>query len=286
MNSRLSKGFLTFVAMGLAGSVALAKPSGTTLLVIPSRYTVVQFCFDIARIRSVYLVAYDQPATVQQPLLYAWNNDQSNWIPIKSADLGSGSLFTVPPVRTVLVGGGAMLPANVAAAVSQAGAFSQVESLNLMDLANALHQSMRFTSSEWKWLAGRYGLQLKDRNEDRRRWGRYGPPGQEGADRTPSAGREFGMDPEAEDIVIMPPPPAEAEAAPARQTLVIPPAGAASSAGDGAPSVGMWDAAPGAVPTPMAEKGVSDVVAEAAPVVAAETPAVEAAPPAMLPQDK
>lgn len=281
MNSRFRSIFFTLMAVGVAGSVAVAKPEGTTLVVIPSRYTVVQFCFDIARIRSVYLVSYDQPATVKKTMLYAWNNEQSNWVPIEASDLAGGTLFTVPPQRTVLVGAGPLVPAAVLDAVTAAGPFSQVESLNLMDLSNALHQSMRFSGSEWKWLAGRYNLQLEDRNEERRRWGRYGAPGQARIE-APASGKPWHaaeMEPDVETLVIMPPAVVsesltEVPAAPARQTLVIPAATA-----DGSSTAAMWDSSP--TTTPAAEKAMP----VGAGVAAANTPAPPAAAP-MRPEDK
>ena len=50
--------------------------------------------------------------------------------------------------------------------------------LNPVDLANGMNEVMEFSGHEWRWLADRYKLTLNDRNWERRRYGRYGKPGE------------------------------------------------------------------------------------------------------------
>lgn len=221
------------LAIALCASCAspqAGKPSGTTLLVMPSRHTVVQFCFDVARIRSVYMVAYDQPALSKQPMLYAWNNDRADWVAIQASELAGGQLFSVPPARTIVIGGAAIMPKDVADAVAATDVAVTSESLNVADLANAFHQVLNFSSSEWTWLGDRFGLQLKDRNEDRRQSGRYSqnrsqvqPPAERDAmvAMPPASVEELDIPgPETAPVSLEPAPAPAPEAS--RQTLVIP----------------------------------------------------------------
>jgi hypothetical protein len=194
-----------------------ARAEGTTLIVIPARYTVVQFAFDIARIRSVYLVAYDQQAGTSQPELYAWNVASAKWESIQSDELRDQMLFRVAPSQAIVVVPPEGIPGSVADAIRTYDNPAAIDSLNLTDIVNGLNQRMRFSSSEWRWLSRRYGFKLEDRNAERRRWGRYGPPGQEPV-RPP---RETPTDRDAG----MGGPNAESLPAPARQTLVIPAGG-------------------------------------------------------------
>lgn len=252
------------LAMALCVSCATtpgSKPSGTTLLVMPSRHTVVQFCFDIARIRSVYMVAYDQPALSKRPMLYAWNNDRADWVAIQAGELASGQLFSVPPARTVVIGGAAIMPKEVADAVASIEVAATVESLNVADMANTLDQVLNFSTSEWSWLGDRFGLELKDQNEDLRHTGRYSQNRGQVQPRADS-GELVAMPPASvEELEMLGPEtaPVSMESAPvpevSRQTLVIP--------------MGQADAAPVVV--------AEVPVAASAPVAAAEP---------MRPEDK
>lgn len=164
----------------MAAVFANAQPAAsdeTSLVVIPARYTVVQFSFDVARLRSLYLVAYDRGVKAESARLHAWDNRKSDWVQIEESALSNGSLFQVRPAHVIVVGDEATVPASVAAAAAGSGASKRIESLNIKDLVNGFDASMHFKPSEWKWLAGRYDLKLKDQNELRRRYGRYGTPG-------------------------------------------------------------------------------------------------------------
>ena len=254
--------------------VMAAPPSGSTLLVIPARYTVVQFAFDIAQLRSMYLVSYDQPAGTDRVLLYAWDNTRSDWVSVDEADLSSGALFNVQPRRTVLVGDAQTLPASVASAVTARGNPKRIQSLNLADIANGLDSELQFKAREWQWLADRYNFNLEDRNATRRRYGRYGPWGSESS--APGREAQEHMPPSVETLPMPVATPAPVE----RQTLVIP------AASGGAPA-----AAAVVEPDSTRKESTVEKGAAAAPTTGA-TPArmtieVSPAPPAeTAPEDK
>ena len=49
----------------------------------------------------------------------------------------------------------------------------------MLTLVNSLDHIFDFSSREWKWLAKEHQLELKDLNSDRRKYGRFGKPGEE-----------------------------------------------------------------------------------------------------------
>jgi len=169
---------LTWLAVLLAVVLSaearsIHQAGGPTLMVIPSRYSVIQFATDIARIRSLYIVAYDKTQSGQLSL-FIWDGNRQNWETIGFEEIQSGNALARPPSATFLISQPGQSPAGITAGYSNT---RNIQSLNIKDMVNALHEELHFQPSEWKWLARRYGLQLKDRNAGRRRYGRYGPPG-------------------------------------------------------------------------------------------------------------
>lgn len=163
------------------------------LLVIPSRYTVVEFALDITRMRSIYLVAYDKNENGDL-VLYIWDEASSGWANIDFEDFRSGAVLSRSPAATFLVSQEGQAPAGITSGYENV---RNVQSLNIKDIVNALHTELRFEPSEWKRLARRYGLKLEDRNAGRRRHGRYGPPGGKRQDSRQGQGVPM---PEAEDL--------------------------------------------------------------------------------------
>jgi len=154
------------------------SPSGdAVLLVIPARYTVVQFCFDIAGLRPVCLLAYEGTGETNPPVLYLWDKGRKAWNSVEPADYDTGGIFENPPQTVVLIGSEQDLPAQLREMPAWASTVVRVVSLQIVELANALDGVLDFKAREWKRIAKRYGLVLEDQNWERRRYGRYGPPG-------------------------------------------------------------------------------------------------------------
>ncbi|NQU40880.1 MAG: hypothetical protein HQ523_13090 [Lentisphaerae bacterium] len=164
-----------FVAMGILSPVWAA--SGDTLIVMPVRYTVVQFAFDIARIRPTHLVAYDTGTGDEPLLLHTWDTATGGWKPADLAQYQAGTLFGSKPKRAFLIGSKTDLPAELADASGWCKDVTRVPSLKVMDMANAMSNPLDFSESEWNRLAKRHNLDLTDDNAERRRYGRYGKPG-------------------------------------------------------------------------------------------------------------
>ena len=187
-------GLVAMVMVVLGFSAETANASEPMLLVIPARYTLVQFAFDVARMRSVYLVSYEVAKNGELDV-YVWDKLRQAWQPTSEDAIVSQSIFDRSPSRAVIVGRSGNVPAAISESVGTIGDVRSITSLNLADVVNELHQSLKFKPSEWRWLAGRYGLELQDRNADRRRWGRYGPPGEQRERPMPTMSDSDGISP-------------------------------------------------------------------------------------------
>jgi len=168
---------MAVVAVMCGSSVYAAKGDGS-VLVVPARYRVIQLAFDVAALRDVTLVSYENSDAGKDPVLYRWDRLSSAWKSMTVDEYAVGSFSVTTPREMILVGSGKDLPATLIAGASQAKKVIRIESLNIVDMVNSLNKSMKFTPREWQILSERHGFTYKDKNEERRRWGRYGPPGE------------------------------------------------------------------------------------------------------------
>jgi hypothetical protein len=189
---------------GCASIGAGRKAQGPTLLVIPARPSVVKFAFDAASLRPMYLVSYDRDKA-GAPFLNLWNPEQRQWSRLTVDEYKSGNLFTVPPARALVFGPETMTPAELGGIAAVCADVTREPGLDRLAMANALNAKLNFTVGEWRTLSERNQLELKDQNTDRRRWGKYGPPGQ----KAKPAVKEAALDAEP----IAPPAPVEKDEA-------------------------------------------------------------------------
>ncbi len=169
--------FLALLLVAGTGITVNAGSKDHAVIVMPVRYTVVQFAFDVARIRPVELLAYDKGTGDEPLLLHVWDAAAGNWKPADLDTYQDGSLFAKPPKRVFLVGDKASLPAELTAAPAWAKDVTPIASLKVLDMANTMDGELNFSGREWKKLAARHNLELVDENADKRRYGRYGKPG-------------------------------------------------------------------------------------------------------------
>jgi hypothetical protein len=170
-------GLVLISLAALCSTTMAARRNTTDVLVVPSRYTIVQLSFDIVALRDVALVAYGNSATSGDLLLHAWDADTGTWKSITADEYAVGAFSSREPDEMILIGSDADLPSAIIAGASQARNVTRIDTLSVVTVVNALHKRMKFTEREWKLLAERHGLEIKDSNYERRRWGRYGPPG-------------------------------------------------------------------------------------------------------------
>ncbi len=150
------------------------------VVVVPSRYMLVKLGFDLAGMRSVKLMSYHDKTTTSETLLYEWNRRLKAWDPVDLSVYRSGdAVESRGSTLVVLIGSDKQVPSGLINGSSWADTVVRIESLDMVTLANSLDRIFRFTSAEWRGLAQKYGLELKDLNENLRRWGKYGKPGTE-----------------------------------------------------------------------------------------------------------
>ena len=154
--------------------LAREKPS---LLVVPARKRVVKLAFDMARMRSVFLVSYQQGDDDATPFMHIWDSSRRQWLQTDIERYREAVHFSVTPETVFLLGTPKEFPAALQDASGWAKNIVRMENLSPAELVNELNDHMHFSSREWRELARNHSLKLDDRNTLRRRYGRYGPPG-------------------------------------------------------------------------------------------------------------
>lgn len=178
MSSRIIL-ILTCVALSIPYLGANAySAEESSVIVVPSRYTMVKLAFDMAKMRNVELVSYHDMTRVKETHLYLWDTSIREWRSVTVDGYNSQEILKQRPERIIVVGSDKQLP-QVLKETLQNPATLRVPTMDIVTIFNTLNKAFKFTPNEWKWLAGRYGLKLKDLNEEKRRWGKYGKPGEE-----------------------------------------------------------------------------------------------------------
>ncbi len=126
------------------------------LLVVPSRYSVMQVAFDVARRYPTVLVSYQ--GTIAEPVLHVWNGYE--WMPLSLGDYQSGAFLQAYPGRTVFLGDDSLLPADLRSINAWCDQVIQLPDLETHGLVNGIGRYLPFTPADWRWFAGRYNLTL------------------------------------------------------------------------------------------------------------------------------
>jgi hypothetical protein len=145
-----------------ARPAAASASSDAILLVAPSRYTVMQVAFDVARRYPTVLVSYQGSGDALA--LHVW--DGTTWIPLTVSDYQSGSFLATYPGRVILVGGDDILPVETRKVSAWCDSVAQVPALETSGLVNGIGTILPFTPADWRWFAGRYNLTLRNVAED------------------------------------------------------------------------------------------------------------------------
>ena len=162
-------------------AVSAADSSDPVLLVVPSHYTIVQLAFDIAKLRrNILIVSFSNAGVKTGQALYAWDSNVVEWTKTTFANYTSGDLFKVKPRKVIIMGSENDVPAVLAQA-SWCSDVKRIPSLDILGLVNSMNEDFRFTTLEWRWLAKEYDLKIQDLNAERRRYGKYGKPGEKQA---------------------------------------------------------------------------------------------------------
>jgi len=93
-------------------SCAFGGANDPVLLVIPARYTIVQFAFDISALRPATIIAYGD-STAKTPSMHIWDKEIHDWMEIKIDEYASGNIFSITPQKVILMGSDKELPKDL-----------------------------------------------------------------------------------------------------------------------------------------------------------------------------
>lgn len=172
---------LALLAAGNVWSRGIDTPPA--LVVLPARQRVIEFGFDLIRQQQATLIAYQQVGP--DLLIHLWNGRE--WVPMTPAVYFSGTFLLGAPDQLVLVGDDNLLPSIFQTLPDWSRKTERIRALDIASLVNQFGTLLKFDDGQWKWFADKYDLVLTDSNAARRRWGKYGPPGQEWYRKQPPA---------------------------------------------------------------------------------------------------
>jgi hypothetical protein len=195
MKMRIGKGWIGMaVLLGLAGrdaAAAASAGSSYTMMVVPSRYSVVQVAMDLLKHRDAVLVTYQGDATTDNPLLYAWNGRE--WVYVSMDDYRSAAFVQRQPSQVALVGDEALLPPALIEGAAWCPKVMTVPGLDTPTLVNSFGKLFKFRKGEWDWFARRYNMTLMDQNAERREQSWYDRPHPDLQNPAPRGLRESGL---------------------------------------------------------------------------------------------
>ncbi len=179
MSSRIALAVVAIVSLCCLPGTANSAAEESKVLLVPSRYMLVKLGFDVSKIRDVKLMSYHDKTTASEAHLYEWNKTLKAWDPVDLPEYRSGGIADSDSTMVIVIGSDKQIPSEILDGSAWADTVTRIETLDMVTLVNSLNRIFDFSPAEWRWLAGRYGLKLKDLNQNLRRWGKYGKPGSE-----------------------------------------------------------------------------------------------------------
>jgi hypothetical protein len=169
---------ILLLTIAMCGSSFARSSDKDTVIVVPGRPATVALALDVARMRGdVSVVLYQQIPKSTALALHTWNLKKADWDKLSLDDYSAGRIQDASPKRIILIGTEPELM-SVMERSSTWGQVTRLQTLVVVNVVNTLNDALNFSESEWRYLAKRYDLELKDLNAERRRYGRYGPPGE------------------------------------------------------------------------------------------------------------
>jgi len=156
----------------LAGNAQAARRQD--VLVVPVRQRTVALALDVRAMRDLVLITYRGTASTGTPLMHIWSPAANAWQELAPESYAIGQFMPSQPGTLFLIGND--VPASVIEGAAQAAKVVRIDSVSISEIANTLNQNLKFTPREWTALAERHGMQTRDLNYERRKWGRFGPP--------------------------------------------------------------------------------------------------------------
>ena len=169
-------GLLVAIVMAAAWvSPAGAGSSSGTVIVMPARTRVVQLAFQVAAVKDVWLVAYNNNPALAEPLIHFWNGHE--WKQIDREAYLAGSFLPTVASDVFILGDSTSLPVFMTWPPTWVKHVHKTADLNVANLLNEFGPVLKFSRSDWEWLADQNDLNLDDRNAERRHYGRWGKSG-------------------------------------------------------------------------------------------------------------
>lgn len=170
------------ILSGIAVTMLLSSPFAQAeldrlVLAVPARHMLVNLAFDLADMhpQDLDIVCYSQAATEEGIHLECFDRVSWRWRTLDMETWQHQGTFRPGARRMVLVGNDAT--AQRLRVTSWATRIQQADGTQPHEVANAVHRELRLSRPQWQRLAKTHGFKLEDRNVERRRYGRYGPPG-------------------------------------------------------------------------------------------------------------
>jgi hypothetical protein len=188
-----------------------AAESLSTLLVVPSRQTMIQLAFDMQSLRQAEVVCWQPGPSPDSPVLNYWNEKAKKWDALTIEQFKSHARLPQKPQKIIFIG----LDTPPVLTECFPSGIARFETFDRAMLVNNLDAFYSFSNGEWRLLSKRYNFMIRDVNEKLRSRNRYAnPPASEGAKskRQPVI---FDKNPPPAEVI-------ELEAVPAEEPVVAP----------------------------------------------------------------
>ena len=173
----LSSGLIALASAATTDFASAGSATPESIIVMPARKRVVQLAFQMSRCKDIGLVTYNNSPALSAPLIHVWTGQE--WVQISLDDYVQGRFMSGEPKHVFLLGDNTTLPLRMMDDVAWYKDLNRLTSLDTTALINQIGTALKFSSRQWKWIAEENGLKINDENAERRRYGRWGAPGQE-----------------------------------------------------------------------------------------------------------
>jgi hypothetical protein len=144
-------GLISVLLAGAALDIVAGVATPSTIIVMPARQRMVQLASQIAKIKDVGLVAYNNSPLSTEPLIHCWNG--AEWLAINVASYKAGAFMSGEPKHLILLGDSSTLPEDLSANPTWCTDVRRITTLATSPLLNELDKTLKFTPRQWEWLA-------------------------------------------------------------------------------------------------------------------------------------
>jgi hypothetical protein len=171
----------TLLIMFALSATSFGSSKEATLLVVPGRPAIAAVAIDLVGMRdNVFVALYQQNLKTGELVIHLWDARKGDWVKVAADEYSTGKISDPVTAKVIVIGNDPVLMGKMEH-ISTWGTLMRVQTLDIMQLVNALNDVLTFTPGEWEYLAKRHDLKLQDLNADRRHYGRYGKPGETGS---------------------------------------------------------------------------------------------------------